>query len=543
MKNPKPFDLFLDILLILIFICLPIESIQSQSPFQAEKQLNQEIQDALDLYLRHKGHLYKVATDPYEIIEHRFTFETFIRLMKQKDYDRIFLVADEVFEVQTNAKVGAVLGPISTDQKTISPLTTSTQTPAQAMPIHQGEYGGADGNACRSCHFSGGADGAGNATQKAFFRGDGKSLKSASQREAPHVMGLGYLKALAVEMENELKKQIDDATEMAKVTKSARLVQLSAKDVHFGSIIIDPFGEIKENHLLEGISKDLKIRPFGWKGRFSDLVLLCDEALQIHHGLQSASRIAYYVDDPILKEKYLGKGSKWDPDQDTVEQELPDGQALMLATYLSMLPMPQMKSPKDFELMTHWANGRKVFEKIGCASCHRPKLYLENPQVPLNYPRNEYLLEYPPTPKHALPSDWQMILDLNEAGLDPKPRRIDFTPNANGQIEAGVPIFAFTDLKRHDLGEALADVQDEVLPDTQEVIDKRLWLTRPLWGLADTGPYLHDGRAQDIHEAIEWHGGEALESKNLYLQLAEEQKAELRAFLMSLSRESVILIE
>jgi CxxC motif-containing protein (DUF1111 family) len=33
------------------------------------------------------------------------------------------------------------------------------------------------------------------------------------------------------------------------------------------------------------------------------------------------------------------------------------------------------------------------------------------------------------------------------------------------------------------------------------------WRTAPLWGVADSGPYLHDGRANSLAEAIELHGG------------------------------------
>ena len=35
------------------------------------------------------------------------------------------------------------------------------------------------------------------------------------------------------------------------------------------------------------------------------------------------------------------------------------------------------------------------------------------------------------------------------------------------------------------------------------------WRTAPLWGVADSGPYLHDGRAPSLERAIELHGGEA----------------------------------
>ena len=40
-------------------------------------------------------------------------------------------------------------------------------------------------------------------------------------------------------------------------------------------------------------------------------------------------------------------------------------------------------------------------------------------------------------------------------------------------------------------------------------IRARVWLTWPLWGLADSAPYLHDGRALTIDDAIRAHGGEA----------------------------------
>src|SRR4030095_14519875 len=34
------------------------------------------------------------------------------------------------------------------------------------------------------------------------------------------------------------------------------------------------------------------------------------------------------------------------------------------------------------------------------------------------------------------------------------------------------------------------------------------WRTPPLWGVADSGPYLHDGRAATLHEAIRLHAGQ-----------------------------------
>ena len=67
------------------------------------------------------------------------------------------------------------------------------------------------------------------------------------------------------------------------------------------------------------------------------------------------------------------------------------------------------------------------------------------------------------------------------------------------------------------------------------------WRTPPLWGLglskkSQGGKYflLHDGRAQSIEEAINYHGGEALNSKQQYQQLSIADKNKLIKFLESL---------
>ncbi|RYG15409.1 MAG: hypothetical protein EOO07_15490, partial [Chitinophagaceae bacterium] len=46
--------------------------------------------------------------------------------------------------------------------------------------------------------------------------------------------------------------------------------------------------------------------------------------------------------------------------------------------------------------------------------------------------------------------------------------------------------------------------------------------------------YLHDGRATTIEQAILWHGGEALNSKNGYNALSSTDKQKVLKFLESL---------
>jgi cytochrome c peroxidase len=61
------------------------------------------------------------------------------------------------------------------------------------------------------------------------------------------------------------------------------------------------------------------------------------------------------------------------------------------------------------------------------------------------------------------------------------------------------------------------------------------WKTPPLWGVRDSGPYLHDGRAATLEEAIAWHGGEAYTSANRFARLPARQQAELASFLRMLA--------
>ncbi len=95
-------------------------------------------------------------------------------------------------------------------------------------------------------------------------------------------------------------------------------------------------------------------------------------------------------------------------------------------------------------------------------------------------------------------------------------------------------IHPFSDLLLHDLGPELADEKHDGEATPAE------WRTPPLWGIGlfevvnGHTRYLHDGRARTLEEAVLWHGGEALASRDAYLALAREQREALLAFLRSL---------
>jgi cytochrome c peroxidase len=57
------------------------------------------------------------------------------------------------------------------------------------------------------------------------------------------------------------------------------------------------------------------------------------------------------------------------------------------------------------------------------------------------------------------------------------------------------------------------------------------WRTPPLWGVASSAPYLHDGRAATLLEAIALHGGEAKATTARFLELPTSERLALLEFL------------
>jgi len=96
------------------------------------------------------------------------------------------------------------------------------------------------------------------------------------------------------------------------------------------------------------------------------------------------------------------------------------------------------------------------------------------------------------------------------------------------------PVEAYTDLLLHDMGAALADGISMGTPQPSSIEGTTThteWRTAPLWGVSLHGPFLHDGRAETLHDAIEMHAGEGLAARNAYLALTSREQADLIEFL------------
>ena len=85
----------------------------------------------------------------------------------------------------------------------------------------------------------------------------------------------------------------------------------------------------------------------------------------------------------------------------------------------------------------------------------------------------------------------------------------------------------YSDLLLHDMG----SLGDGIV---QAPAGPREMRTAPLWGLRASAPYLHDGRARTVDEAIAAHDGEGKVSRDRYMKFTPAQKKQLSDFLMSL---------
>ena len=60
------------------------------------------------------------------------------------------------------------------------------------------------------------------------------------------------------------------------------------------------------------------------------------------------------------------------------------------------------------------------------------------------------------------------------------------------------------------------------------------WRTPPLWGVADSAPYLHDGGARTLRDAILRHNGDAKAVTEAYRKLSAPDQEAVLAFLRTL---------
>ncbi len=304
----------------------------------------------------------------------------------------------------------------------------------------------------------------------------------------PFLFGGGGVELLGKEMTADLQQFLA----AARAASAGTVIQLTTHGVNFGSIKSLGGGNVQLN--VQGIGftdnsghtpeEVLVVRPFGRKGENFTMRDFDRGAMQFHFGMQPVEVV----------------GPNYDEDGDGVQNEVTIGEMTALHIFDVTNPRPFMES-----LSGGAQSGFNRFKQIGCSDCHMPRLETRSRYIPLAHP------EVPHDPYANVYAE----IDLVEVGFEPAPG-------------GGVYVPMFADLKRHYMGPGLEEsfARGEI-PNGQ-------FTTARLWGIADTAPYLHDGRATTLYQAIRAHGGEALYARNNFLAMSDSQQRNVIAFLKKL---------
>lgn len=401
--------------------------------------------------------------------------------------------------------------------------------------LQRGHFGGPDASACVDCHWKGGFAGGGDRVDNTYAFGDGEHLSTAEPRNPPPLWGVGWVQVLAEEMSAELQSLRKKGLRRALRKVQNQEVKLITKGIDFGFLLISSTGEV-DSSSIEGIDTDLVIKPFGWRGVFSTLREFVEVSAHKHLGMQSEHLVT-----AAYRDVELGLSRDYDPDADGIQRELTEAQITALVSFLATLDTPQIELPTHGiyqrpsligdpllvdtpAFLDRWQRGSLLFEEVGCSECHRPLMKISHPvfTMKLMTPSGQKT-------QSTVGEEKMFEIDLRTEAAQPHPE--------NKGAEWLLPVFS--DFKRHRMGEHLRERYEErgVPPDT--------YLTRRLWGLRKTSPYLHHGGAMTFEEAISAHGGEgseAQEASQRYESLNHDEKSSLRLFLMSLSRGPAIRI-
>jgi CxxC motif-containing protein (DUF1111 family) len=264
--------------------------------------------------------------------------------------------------------------------------------------------------------------------------------------------------------------------------------------------------------------KDGRIGRFGWKAQtptLSDFVLT---ACAVELGLevpghpqgglprpslktatQSACKVELAIDGSIQQHKKSAL--------ETAPLDLTAEQCASLETYIRELPKPVELNKADRDVEA----GRALFSKVGCATCHSPVLG----EVEGIY--SDLLIH-------------DMGQELGDTG--------SYTPFVPGSED---PDFIDPPISET-VAENLEAVPGPTVPSSmgkakapKGPATRQEWRTPPLWGVRDSSPYLHDGRAPTLERAIVHHGGQGERSAKAYFALTPRERMQVQAFLKSLA--------
>lgn len=334
------------------------------------------------------------------------------------------------------------------------------------------------------------------------------SLQSiGNSRNTLGMFGSGYIEMLARQITADLQEIRDNLP----AGSSAPLI---SKGISFGILArTGPTWDTSgvtglQASSLAGSPPNLILRPFHQAGAVVSLRQFTNNAMNHHHGIQPT-------------ERFPG-----DPDDDGFGDEMSEADVTAVAIFQATMAVPGRVIPNDAAVEAAINRGEQRFMQIGCASCHVPKLPLDNEGWVFTEPG-------PYNPQgNRQPADGPVYsVDLTNPHL-PSPRL---------KPEGGVVwVPAFTDLRLHDLCDGPNDPNIEPIDMHQPAgsaaffAGNRRFITRKLWGTANEPPYFHHGQFTTLREAILNHGGEAAWTRANFNALPAADRNAVIEFLKSL---------
>jgi CxxC motif-containing protein (DUF1111 family) len=402
-------------------------------------------------------------------------------------------------------------------------LDPQTVQAGQTLFVHQWKAndplaGGGDGlgpvcnaDSCLACHNQGGPGGGGDLRHNVttfVYTSDGSAFARGMPRE-------GVVHAFAVnnvppETLNLLDPELPPTSQPALSTvvvlpgnrringshcaseSVRRVVLVSQRNTPalFGANLIDgiPDKEIIANERTERLRWGLAPQK-GEDLPVGRALRLADGRIG-HFGwkAQSAS-LSDFVQAACANELGLGNPGQAQPRPLSKQSYQPASYDLTLeqcdqiTAFVASLPRPIEKLPDESFLHGDASEGKRLFTQIGCADCHTPDIG----NVKGLY--SDLLLH-----------DMGQPLQGGGSYNDPVPTRPN--PNPGSPPNDG--------------------------PSPGE------WRTPPLWGVADSAPYLHDGRAPTLEKAIEMHGGQGTRAFRNFDSLIKTEQDQVITFLRTL---------
>ncbi|MCA9110959.1 MAG: hypothetical protein KDA52_13495, partial [Planctomycetaceae bacterium] len=231
---------------------------------------------------------------------------------------------------------------------------------------------------------------------------------------------------------------------------------------------------------------------YGWRGHVEDLKGFVVSACAVELGLEVPQR--FQPDNPLYPNPKRTR---------PLDLDLTSPQVTALTAFIAQLPRPERIIPSDPYNRQAAEYGELVFHGIGCSECHVKTL-------------GSVVDIY---------SDL-LLHDMGPRISDQSPANPDSTPPPSRTVS----------VRQGGSGYGGGGLMTVTVPGRKPVptnVDQE-WRTPPLWGSADSAPYLHDGRAETFHDAIELHEGEASASAEEYRRLSDEQRSSLLSFLDTL---------